>query len=151
MMKIRLMKSRKTWIWDKYQSKTRKGNLVSLRISFRFNLGNPGTPQHSDSHPCTVSAALRNGPGTRSRAGPVNRLVQDSPVRRKLLIRKSRFLSISFRFFVHVISCTVSIKDARGSETQVFVLKVLQKPCFHKNFVLVFRGSMFCVFWRSWG
>ena len=35
-----------------------------------------------------------------------------------------------------------------GSENKVFARKVLQKPCFRKNRLLVIRGSIFCVFWK---
>ena len=42
------------------------------------------------------------------------------------------------------------IIDRWSSENKVFAGKVLQKPCFRKNRLLVIRGSIFGVFWRLW-
>ena len=42
------------------------------------------------------------------------------------------------------------IIDRWSSENKVFARKVLQKPCFRKNRLLVIRGSTFGVFWRLW-
>ena len=51
--------------------------------------------------------------------------------------------------FLHPFSD--GIIDSWGSSNKVSARKVLQKPCFRKNCVLVFGGSIFCVFWRAWG
>ena len=42
------------------------------------------------------------------------------------------------------------IIDRWSSENKVFARKVLQKPCFRKNRLLVIRGSIIGVFWRLW-
>ena len=47
------------------------------------------------------------------------------------------------RFFNGII-------DSWSSENKVFARKVLQKPCFRKNRLLVIRGSIFGVLWRLW-
>ena len=44
----------------------------------------------------------------------------------------------------------IGIIDSWSSENKVFAWKVLQKPCFHKNRLLVIRASIFGVFWRPW-
>ena len=41
--------------------------------------------------------------------------------------------------------------DSWSSENKVFARKVLQKPCFRKNRLLVIRGSILGVFWTPLG
>ena len=55
--------------------------------------------------------------------------------------------SFPVRFLHRFLS---GIIDSWSFENKVFARKVLQKPCFRKNRVLVIRGTIFGVFWRPW-
>ena len=59
------------------------------------------------------------------------------------------FLSLFPSHFLHRF--LGGIIDSWRSQNKVFARKVLQKPCFRKNRLLVIRGRIFGVFWRPWG
>ena len=63
MMKVRLIKSCESWIWDHYLSKTWNGNDVIWPRYILKTCEDPITFQHSDSHTCALAAAPRRGPG----------------------------------------------------------------------------------------
>ena len=63
---------------------------------------------------------------------------------------------VKFDVFLELVSRLLfasifnGIIDSWSSENKVFARKVLQKPCFRKNRLLVIRGSILSVFWKPW-